>query len=50
MRNDDVGPLLADLIEVTARLQEEVAFLLKAAPRDLQMEHMLASIIHEFCG
>lgn len=41
MRNDDVRPLLADLIEVTARLQEEVAFLLKAAPRDLQMEHML---------
>jgi hypothetical protein len=50
MRNDDIGPLLADLIEVTAKLEEEVAFLLKAAPRDFQMEHMLAWIIHEFCG
>jgi hypothetical protein len=41
MRNVDIGPLLADLIEVTASLEEEFAFLLKAAPRDLQMEHML---------
>jgi predicted AlkP superfamily phosphohydrolase/phosphomutase len=41
MRNDDIALLLADLIEVTASLEEEVAFLLKASPRDLQMEHML---------
>jgi hypothetical protein len=41
MRNADIAPVLADLIEVTASLEEEVAFLLKAAPRDLRMEHML---------
>ena len=41
MRNEDIALVLADLIEVTAGLEEEVAFLLKAAPRDLQMEHML---------
>jgi hypothetical protein len=41
MRNDDIALLLADLIEVTASLEEEVAFLLRAAHRDLQMEHML---------
>jgi hypothetical protein len=41
MRNDGMALILADLIEVTASLEEEVAFLLKTAPRDLQMEHML---------
>jgi hypothetical protein len=41
MRNEDIALVLADLIEVTAGLEEEVAFLLKAAPRDLQTEHML---------